>query len=513
MVKDLSEKLKTKFLPWWNNLSGSRKIAIIGSACFTIIIMYVLSGQVMKTSFSVLYRNMDPAEAGEVVDYLSENKIPYRISDGGTAILVSSNSLQQVRLDLASAGLPKSGVVGYEIFDQTNLGMTEFLQKVNYRRALEGELAKTISNLEEIKSARVHLVIPETRLFKEDNKEPTASVVLYLNRNLPLAKRQIEGIIYLVASSVEGLSAENISILDSSGKLLSSPHSEDKLAALSSNQLDMTKNVETYLEDKAQSMLDGVLGTNKSIVRVSATLNFDQVERTVESYDPDNLTIRSEEISEEKGTETDSGNADRKKDTSSSKKNTIRNYEVNKTIENLVNQVGNITLLNVSVSLDGSYEMVKGSSGKTERQYVPRSQEEIDKLIALVKGAVGYSSERNDIIEVANIPFETMQDDWEEKQRFLQEEKIEYWMGIGAKAIVVLIILFVLWKMRNVYKGWQDRRMSRKRFLNAQAEVQRKAAELIPKLSKEPKLIDHIRQIAEDNPEEIAKAIKTMMVE
>ena len=409
--------------------------------------------------------------------------------------------------------MPKSGVVGYEIFDQTNLGMTEFLQKVNYRRALEGELAKTISRLEEIKTARVHLVIPEARLFKEDSKEPTASIVLYLNRNLPLAKKQIQGIIYLVASSVEGLSAENITVLDSSGKLLSSPHSEDRLATLSSNQLDMKKNVETYLEDKAQSMLDGVLGTNRSIIRVSAALNFDQVERTVESYDPDNLAIRSEEISEEKGTETDNGNADRKKDTSSSKKNTIRNYEVNKTIENLVNQIGNITHLNVSVSLDGSYEMVKGPGGQTERQYVPRSQEEIDKLIALVKAAIGYSDERNDIIEVANIPFDTIQDDWEEKQRFLREEKIQYWMGIGIKGVVVLIILFILWKMRSVYSEWQERRMSRRRFLNAQAEVQRKAAELIPKLSKEPKLIDHIRQIAEDNPTEIAKAIKTMMVE
>jgi flagellar M-ring protein FliF len=513
MFKDLLEKLKTKFLPWWNSLSGSRKAAIIGSVCFTMIVMYVLSNQLMKATYSVLYRNLEPAEAGEVVDYLSENKVPYRLSDGGTSILVSSGAVQQVRLDLAAAGLPKSGIVGYEIFDQTNLGMTEFLQKVNFRRALEGELAKTISRLEEIKTARVHLVIPEARLFKEDTKEPTASIVLYLNRNLPLSKRQIEGIIYLVASSVEGLAPENITVLDSSGKLLSAPHSDDKLATLSSNQLDMKKNVENYLENKAQSMLDGVLGSNRSIVRVSAALNFDQVERTVESYDPDNIAVRSEEISEEKGTETDGANPDRKKDTSNSKKNTIRNYEVNKTIENLVNQVGNITHLNISVSLDGSYEMVKGTGGKTERQYVPRTQEEIDKLIALVKGSVGYSDDRHDIIEVANIPFETFQDDWEEKQRFLRDEKIQYWMGIGIKGAVVLIVLFILWKMRNVYKEWQDKRMARRRFQNAQAEVQRKAAELIPKLSKEPKLIDHVRKIAEDNPEEIAKAIKTMMAE
>lgn len=475
--------------------------------------MWVLSTQLIKANYQVLYRNLESAEAGEVIDYLTENKVSYRLSDGGTAILVPSGKIHQVRLEMASAGLPRSGVVGYEVFDQTNLGMTEFLQKVNYRRALEGELAKTISRLQEIKTARIHLVIPENRLFKEDKKEPTASVVLYLNRNLPLSQRQIEGIIYLVASSVEGLTAENITLLDSSGKLLSDRRSTNKLASLSSSQLDMQKNVEGYLKDKAQSMLDGVLGMNRSIVRVSANLNFDQVERTIESYDPDNVAVRSEEISEEKGSETDSADSERKHDTSNSKKNTVRNYEVNRTIENLVNQIGNITRLNVSVSFDGTYEMVKSPDGKASRQYVPRSQEELDKLIALVKGAVGFSEERNDIIEVANIPFETFQDDWEEKQRMMRDEKIQYWMQMGFRVLAVLVVLFVLWKMRNVYKEWQDRRTARRRFVNAQAEVQRKAAELIPKVSKEPKLIDHVRQIAEDSPDEIAKAIKTVMVE
>lgn len=514
MSNDYFNKLKTKLFPWWKSLNPTKKAAALGSIALVFIMIFFLSSTVFKTDYQVLCKNLESAEAGEIVDYLAEHKIPYRISEGGTAILIASKDIQQTRLELATAGLPKTGIVGYEIFDKTNLGMTDFLQKVNYRRALEGELSKTISHLEEIKAARVHLVIPEPRLFKEDKENPTASIVLYLNQRKPLSERQIEGIMYLVASSVEGLTTDNISVLDSSGKLLSGSQGHDKLAALSSSQLEMQKNVEVYLEDKAQSMLDKVLGNSRSIVRVTAALNFAQAEKTVESYDPDNIAVRSEEINEEKGSETNTDNApDKKSETSNSKKNTIRNYEVNKSIEHLVNQVGNLTRLHVSVSIDGTYEMVKGPNGKMERQYVPRSQEELDKLIALVKGAVGYSEERNDVLEVANIPFETMQDDWEQKQVIEREEQIQYWVNLGIRGIIAVILVFVLLKIRKKYKEWQERRMAHKRFLDAQAEIQKKAAEIIPRVSKEPKLIDHLRQLADDNPEEIAKAIKTMMVE
>jgi len=508
------EKIKSKILPWWNDLNNTKKITFVVFGSLTLFVMIYLSSMAVKTDYQVLYRDLDPSDAGEVVDYLVESKVSYSISEGGTAILVPSKDIRKVRFDLASAGMPKSGVVGYEIFDQTNLGMTDFLQKVNYRRALEGELTKTISRLEEVKSARVHLVIPEQRLFKEDKIDPSASVVLFLNRHKPLSQKQIEGVVYLVASSVEGLTPENITVLDSSGKMLSARRGSDMLATLSSNQLEMKKNIEAYLEDKAQSMLDAFLGLNRSVVKVSAKLNFDQVNRTIESYDPDNIAVRSEEISEEKQSEIDSSDdTNRKRDSSNNVKNTIRNYEVNKTIEQIVNQVGNIEQLQVAVSFDGTYELVKGSDGKEVRQYVPRPQEELDKFVALVKGTVGFSEERNDIIEIANIPFETFNDDWEEKQRLRREEQIRSWLQIGYKAIAVLVFLFIFWNFRKKYKEWQKRRLAHKRFLNAQAEIQKKAAEIIPKISKEPKLIDHIRKLGDDTPKELAKVIKTMMVE
>ena len=513
MLKEYLNKLIDVIFPWWKGLTSSKKATFIGFTGLTLVIMIFLFGQIMKTQYQVLYRNLDAAESGEVIDHLKEAKIPYRLSQGGTAILVPGRKIQQVRLELASAGLPRSGSVGYEIFDQTNLGMTDFLQKVNYRRALEGELTKTISRLKEVKSARVHLVIPQPRLFKEDKKEPSASVVLYLNRNIPLAQRQVEGIIYLVASSVEGLSPENITILDSSGRLLSNRRGANGLAVLSSNQLEVKKSIEGYLQDKAQSMLDGVLGVNRSVVRVNADLNFDQLERTTEFYDPDNISTRSEEISEEKQSESEGADKENKRDVTNTKKTTVRNYEVNKTIEHLVNQVGNITRLNVSVSIDGTYKMVKGPDGKVVRQFVSRPQEEIDKLLALVKGAVGFSEKRNDVIEVVNIPFETFQNVWEEDQRLKREEMIKYWMKIGLRILLLIAVVLILLKLRKKYADWSKRYQARRRFLDAQAEVQRKAAEIIPKVSKEPKLIDHVRKIADDNPEEMAKVIKTMMAE
>ena len=513
MFNDLLEKFKSSVMPWWQSLNSGKKISFILLAVFSVVLGIVIFAQVTKASYSVLYRNLDSQEAGQIIDQLRGSKVPYRISEGGTEILVPSSKINDVRLNLAAQGYPKSGIIGYEIFDQTNLGMTDFLQKVNYRRALEGELTKTISSLKEVESARVHLVIPEQRLFKEDEKQPTASVVLYLNRSKPLSQRQIEGIAYLVSSSVEGLPAENVTILDASGRLLSAPRQTDQLAQLSSSQLDVKKNIEAYLQEKAQSMLDGVMGPNRSIVRVSADLNFDQVEKTSESYNPDSTVVRSEETTEENQSASDTNDPNKKKDSSGTKKTTIRNYEVTKKLEHLVSQVGNIKQLRVSVSVDGTYNMVKGAGGKMVRQYTPRQQEELDKLLALVRGAVGFSDQRGDIIEVANLPFETMQDDWEEQQQVKRDIAIRYWLNILYKILGLAVAVFVLLKLRKSYNRWNERRIAHRRFLDAQAEIKRKAAEIIPKVAQEPKLIDHIRKIADDNPKEIAKVIKTLMAE
>ena len=241
-------------------MTASQVMMLFGILAGVIVGIVIVVGLVSDVTYSRLYSNIDEAEAGEIVNYLNDNKIPYRLSDNGGSIEIPSSDVYRTRISLASDGIPRSGNIGYSIFDQNNLGMTDFLQNLNFRRALEGELTRTITQLSEVQAARVHIVMPKERLFREDKKEATASVVLKLRGNADLAKRQVAGIAHLVAASVEGLKPSNIAILDYDGNLLSSGQETDPIAGLSGTQMEVRKNVEQYLEDKAQSMLNGVLG-------------------------------------------------------------------------------------------------------------------------------------------------------------------------------------------------------------------------------------------------------------
>jgi len=266
-------------------MSPSQVMMLLGVTTGSIVGIIFMVGWLNSVNYTRLYSGLDEAEAGEVISYLNDNKIAYQLSDGGRTIEVPSDQVYQARISLASQGLPRGGSVGYSIFDQNNLGMTDFLQNLNFRRALEGELTRTIMQLSEVLAARVHIVIPRDRLFEADQQKATASVVLKLSGG-GLAKHQVKGITHLVASSVEGLTPDNITIVDYDGNLLSSGETADLAAGLSSTQLDVRKQVEQYLEQKAQTMMDGVLGDGKSIVRVTADLDFQQLERTSEIYDP-----------------------------------------------------------------------------------------------------------------------------------------------------------------------------------------------------------------------------------
>jgi flagellar M-ring protein FliF len=216
-------------------MSPSQVIMLIGVIAGIIVGAVVVSSWVGAVSYSTLYSNLDPSEAGEVVSYLNDQKIKYELSDGGRTIAVPSDDVYKVRISLASQGMPRTGNIGYSIFDQSNLGMTEFLQNLNFRRALEGELMRTIMQLSDVQAARVHIVMPKERLFKEDKKEATASVVLKLRRPNGLTASQLAGITHLVASSVEGLKPENISLIDYNGNLLTQANKSDALAGLSSS--------------------------------------------------------------------------------------------------------------------------------------------------------------------------------------------------------------------------------------------------------------------------------------
>lgn len=478
-------------------------LALLVAAIVTLVFIF-------SPTYETLYVGLDVAEAGQVAEKLKEYKVGYRLENGGTTIAVPRSDIYEVRLKLASEGLPRSGSVGYEIFDKSNLGMTEFLQKVNFRRALEGEIARSISSIRGVQSARVHIVIPESRLFREAQKEATASVVLSLGGAGGISSSQVEGIVYLVSSSVEGLMPDKITILDSSGRLLSRKQSGGALGALSASQLDLRKQVESYLEEKALSMLDPVVGSGKAVIRISAKLNFKQVEETIESFDPDNPTIRSEERITEKSSEENSNPDDRGKNITNSIENVVTNYEINRTVQHVVNSVGNIEKLWVSILVDGVYEEVEGEGGIQE-QYAPRSREELDQIASIVKGAVGFDARRNDLLEIASAPF--TRQDYDYSEPFFSNQRIDEWLRIGGKLVFLALAAIIFFKARKRFAEFMKRQSIEAKRRAAHRETQRKREELIPRLQDEPQLADHLKEIAKQKPDEIAKVVKTMMAE
>jgi flagellar M-ring protein FliF len=378
-----------------------------------------------QPEMQVLFANLSPDDAGMIIEKLKENKVPYEVGVGGTSLLVPGQQVHDLRLQLAGQGLPHGGGVGFEIFDRTTVGMSEFVQKLNYRRALQGELARTISQLPEVERARVHLAVPERRLFSNERDRARASVVLSLRRSQTLAKGQVQGIVHLVASSVEGLQPQDVTVVDGHGRLLSDA-TGDGPTRLSGSQLEYQRSIEKDIETRIQSILEKIVGADKAAVRVSGVLDFRQVELTEERFDPNSQVVRSEQRAQEKannssgssgggapgatsnvptGQAPDAGQANVSNNQS---KNETINYEISRTVSRVVEPVGTIKKLSVAVLVDGTYESAKGSDGKAGEgaaKYIPRTAEEMKKIEDIVKKAMGYSAERQDQVEVVNVPF------------------------------------------------------------------------------------------------------------
>ncbi len=522
---DSIKQYLSNLMDYVSRMTTSQVMMLFGVLAGSIVGIVLVVGWLGNVSYTPLYSNLDESEAGEVISYLSDQKIPYNLSNGGKTIEIPTDDVYKTRISLASQGLPRGGIIGYSIFDQNNLGMTDFLQNLNFRRALEGELTRTIMQLNEVKVARVHIVMPKERLFKKDSKAATASVLLKLRGgSSTLSKHQIQGISHLVASSVEGLKPSNISIIDYNGNLLTSGSESDPLAGLSSSQLEVRKQVEVYLQEKAQSMMDDVLGTGNAVIRVTADLNFQQIERTSEIYDANSPSIRSEE--RVKSTLTTNDKSDETNESSQDDKNetVITNYELNKTVEHLVNAVGSIERISIAVMVDGTYLPQENADGETEMIYQPRPQEELDRLSAIVKNSVGFDSQRNDQIEMINIAFD--KEDLTGQQQMLDDMyQREFYTDIAKKVGYFLLIAFLLLyfkkKSKKLFAAMATiapppqtyRPNNRMATGDGEASQQDEFTEPIVLEKREPKLIDKMQETAKEEPEEIARVIKTMMVE
>ena len=433
---EVIEQLKN----FYSKLTKLQKGLIFG------VLIAVLAGTILLLSsaspekeMGVLYSNLEDSDASKILEILKEKNIKYELKENGKTILVDKNQVYETRLQIAGEGLPESSTVGYEIFDKTNLGMSEFVQKLNYRRALEGELSKTINSLDEVKNARVHIVIPEKALFEKDQKEPTASVFLNLKSGRSISKVSIEGIQNLVASSIEGMKPDAVTVVDKQGKILSpSPLNENSIAGLTASQLEQQVKAEQYIANKVQSLLNNVLGEGNAQVRVNAELDFTQVEKEITDFDPDRQVLRSEQTISEVSNSSDSLSypaVNMARDQS----NVISNYEISKTISRVREEVGNIKRLSVAAIVNGVTKVVE-KDGQKAIEYIPRKEEEMQKLTDIVKNAVGYDPTRNDQVTVLNVPFDMT---WLEEE---VKDTIQpvWWQNPEYIKLIVLVVAMIL---------------------------------------------------------------------
>jgi len=362
-----------------------------------------------------LYTGLSLEDSSAIVTELQTLNVPFELRGEGDTILVPRDQITTLRMNLAGAGLPTKGQVGYEIFDQQGtLGATSFVQNINNVRALEGELARTIGSLARIKSTRVHLVLPERELFRRETKQPSASIVVGVRGELSAG--EIRAIQHLVASAIEGLSPNRVSIVDDTGTLLASGTEDGETGALSGEAAEKTLGYETRVRTRVEDMLANVVGAGRARVEVSAEIDFNRSTTTQETFDPDGQVVRSTQTSENENlangsdgqvsvanelpgaSATNPTAGTTEKGTSSQE---VVNYEISKKTETAVTEAGNIKRLSVAVVVDGVYS----TDAAGNPVYTPRTADEIAQLLTLVRSAVGFSEARGDSVEVVNMQF------------------------------------------------------------------------------------------------------------
>src|SRR5438093_2897132 len=391
---------------------------VLASGVGSLVVVLALAWWVEQPFYRPLFTNLAEQDARAIVEALGAERVPFRLEDGGRAILVPGERLYELRLALASRGLPEGGGVGFELFDRQTLGQTDFLQRLNYQRALQGELGRTIAGLGGVEAARVHLALPERSVFVGDDRRPSASVVVKLVQGRTLSAAQIDGIVHLVAASVEGLQPEAVTVVDEAGRILTSDRRGAEAAGTSNAPLEIQQSVERGAEERIESMLGAIVGRDKVVARVAASLDFSRVERTEETYDPDRTAVRTQHTTREEtiGAKTPGGapgvQANLTNDPAaaagpegpkSDRRDESQSYEVSKVVSRTVAPVGAVKQLSVAVLIDGTY--TEGEGGK--RTFNARPSEEMDRLRELVKSAVGFSESRGDKIEITSVPFQS----------------------------------------------------------------------------------------------------------
>lgn len=399
---------------------GPSRLAPIGIVMVGLLAFFVyMASRFTTPNMQLLYNNLDPKDGGQIVAKLEGMNVPVQIKADGTQIYVPSDQVAKLRMLLAQDGLPRGGNMGYEIFDKTDgLSTSSFVQNINLVRALEGELARTISSLGPVKSARVHLVLPQREVFSRQKQEPSASIVLQM-RSGRLDRSQVSAVQHLVAAAVPGLKPGQISIIDDQGSLLARGGGDESIGSSLSTSEEARVSLERRMSGEIESLLEKSIGPGKVRAEVSADMDFDRITTSSETYDPESRVIRSSQTEEESAQNEEGGNgggavsvannipdgAQAPAAASSATKNNRTtetvNYEISKTVKQQVRESGQIKKLSVAVLVDGIYT----KNDKGEESYQPRTEENLKQLETLVKTAIGFNEERGDVVQVVNMQF------------------------------------------------------------------------------------------------------------
>ncbi len=440
----------------------AQKIAIPFLIAGSMGAIVFVSRWASRPDYGVLFSNLEESDAAGVVERLKDQKIGFRLRDDGKTVEITPPELvHELRLELASAGLPKGGSLGFELFNENTLGRTGFVEKVTLLRAVQGELERTIQSIDAVRSVRIHITNPERSVFTKRDVLPTASVLLKLKAGSELTNPQIKGIANLVAGSVERLSPENVTILDTHGNMLNQKPASDDLNGVDLTRLEYQRSIEGSYSKRIETMIGEILGPGKAVARVTADVDFSKYEKEEEAYDPSGKVTRSERAVEEAAGLTAEGGIpgvisnltndpgvltppDSTKN-NNRKMESVKNYEVSRAVSRTTSATGKILRLSVAVLVDGQYPGATGADAQTSKQYTPLSTEMIRKIENLVKQSVGFDAARGDVVTVENVRFFESDENLEQVLAKAESQEM-IWKGVswGVPALFILLFFFIV---------------------------------------------------------------------
>ena len=481
-VGNKGESILSK-LPFINQLKINRKMLLLIVGVIVIAISSITYLWLKDDNYGVLFSNLNDKDGGEIISQLDKLNIPYKFSSSGTTILIPQNQIYHTRLRIAQQGLPKGGAIGFELLDKESFGMSQFNEQINYQRALEGELSRTIAIISSVDDARVHLAMPKPSLFVRERKFPSASVALTLLPGRALSQGQIDAIIHLISSSVPELQADKVTIIDQKGNLLTGERYRDSNVNIA--QLEYSERIENLIRERVEKIIIPILGQQNVKVQVNADIDFSRQESTSEIYDPNsdasNQTIRSKQQIENSQLassniiggvpgalsnqpvptpsapidgESDSKDKDDKQKMYHLQSNKTLNFEVNRQVIHSKIPEGRIKRLSVAVLVNYKFisadEITSANEENSEKEAVEKwvklDQEELTHIEALARQAMGFSDLRGDSLTVANLKFTDQIEDENATMAFLQKHEVFDMLKSAIKYLIYILIIWFAWR-------------------------------------------------------------------